>query len=100
MAQSDSVLVLGAAGQIGTDLVMRLRNDLGNDRVIASDVKHISGELRESGPFAVADVLDFNAIARIIDQNKVTEVYLLAALLSATAEQNPDRKSTRLNSSH
>ena len=89
MSQRDSILVLGAAGQIGTDLVMRLRSDLGSDRVIASDVKHVGGELRESGPFVLADVLDFNAVARIIDQHQVKEVYLLAALLSATAEQNP-----------
>ena len=89
MSQRDSILVLGAAGQIGTDLVMRLRNDVGNDRVIASDVKHVGGELRDSGPFVLADVLDFNAVARIIDQHQVKEVYLLAALLSATAEQNP-----------
>lgn len=89
MSQRDSILVLGAAGQIGTDLVMRLRNDLGSDRVIASDVKQIGGELRESGPFVIADVLDFNTIARIIDQHQVKEVYLLAALLSATAEQKP-----------
>jgi nucleoside-diphosphate-sugar epimerase len=89
MTQSDTVLVLGAAGQIGTDLVMRLRNDLGTDKVIASDVKAGKGELHDSGPFVTADVLDFNAVARIIDQNKVKEVYLLAALLSATAEQNP-----------
>ncbi|MFM7079165.1 MAG: NAD-dependent epimerase/dehydratase family protein, partial [Bacteroidota bacterium] len=89
MSQRDSVLVLGAAGQIGTDLVIRLRNDIGSDRVIASDVKQIGGELRESGPFVIADVLDFNTIARIIDQHQVKEVYLLAALLSATAEQKP-----------
>jgi nucleoside-diphosphate-sugar epimerase len=76
MSQRDSVLVLGAAGQIGTDLVMRLRKDIGSDRVIASDVKQIGGELRESGPFVVADVLDFNTIARIIDQHQVKEVYL------------------------
>ncbi|MFZ9943702.1 MAG: NAD-dependent epimerase/dehydratase family protein [Bacteroidia bacterium] len=89
MSQRDSILVLGAAGQIGTDLVMRLRHDHGHNRVIASDVKYVGGELRESGPFVLADVLDFNTIARIIDQHQVKEVYLLAALLSATAEQNP-----------
>jgi len=89
MTQNETVLVLGAAGQIGTDLVMRLRADRGAGNVIASDVKNIQGELRESGPFIAADVLDFNAVAKIIDQQKVKEVYLLAALLSATAEQNP-----------
>jgi len=89
MTAKDTVLVLGAAGQIGTDLVMRLRKDLGGDRVIATDVKSIKGEVRDSGPFLTVDVLDFNAIAKIIEQYQVKEVYLLAALLSATAEQNP-----------
>ena len=89
MTQKDTVLVLGAAGQIGTDLVQRLRNDLGGDRVIATDVKSSKGELRDSGPFLTVDVLDFNAVAKIIEQYNVKQVYLLAALLSATAEQNP-----------
>jgi nucleoside-diphosphate-sugar epimerase len=89
MTQKDNVLVLGAGGQIGTDLVTRLRADRGASHVIASDVKESAGELGEAGPYVKADVLDFNAIARIIDQNQVTEVYLLAALLSATSEQNP-----------
>ena len=87
MTQKDTVLVLGAAGQIGTDLVQRLRNDLGGDRVIATDVKSSKGELRDSGPFLTVDVLDFNAVAKIIEQYNVKQVYLLAALLSATAEQ-------------
>lgn len=89
MNNTDSVLVLGAAGQIGTDLVMRLRGERGSDKVIATDVKTIGGELSESGPFHIVDVLDYNAIARIIDQYNIKEVYLLAALLSATAEQKP-----------
>ncbi len=89
MSKDGTVLVLGAGGQIGTELVMRLRDNMGSDKVIASDVKPAKGDLRDSGPFAIADVLDFNAIARLISQNKVTEIYLLAALLSATAEQNP-----------
>ena len=89
MNETDTVLVLGAGGQIGTDLVMRMRSELGSEHVIASDVKEIGGEVRDSGPFIKADVLDFNSIARIIDQHKVNQVYLLAALLSATAEQHP-----------
>lgn len=89
MSNKDSVLVLGAAGQIGTDLVMRLRSERRHDKVIATDVKTIGGELSESGPFHIVDVLDYNAIARIIEMYSVKEVYLLAALLSATAEQKP-----------
>lgn len=89
MATNETVLVLGAGGQIGTDLVARLRSDLGDSRVIASDVREAKGELAESGPYVQIDVLDFNTIAKVIEQQKVTQVYLLAALLSATAEQNP-----------
>jgi nucleoside-diphosphate-sugar epimerase len=89
MTKRESVMVLGAAGQIGTDLVMRLRSEMDPSQVIATDVKELKGELRDSGPGFVVDVLDFNAVAKLMKQNNVTEVYLLAALLSATAEQNP-----------
>jgi nucleoside-diphosphate-sugar epimerase len=87
MAPGDTVLVLGSAGQIGTDLVTTLRNQLGGSSVIASDVKDQQGYLKESGPFYVLDVLDAKSIAEVIRIHNVKEVYLLAALLSATAEQ-------------
>jgi nucleoside-diphosphate-sugar epimerase len=86
--KSDTILVLGAGGQIGTDLVSRLRSERGVSAVVATDVKDKGGELA-AGPYYQVDVLDFNAIARLIDQHQVKQVYLLAALLSATAEQNP-----------
>jgi len=90
MNSRENILVIGAAGQIGTDLVLRLRNELSADQVIATDVKDIpASELRDSGPFKILDVLDFNAVANIVESNNITQVYLLAALLSATAEQNP-----------
>lgn len=87
MATGDTTLVLGAAGQIGTDLVTTLRTAHGADRVIATDVKEQPGVLSEGGPFYQLDVLDAQAVADLIRTNKVKEVYLLAALLSATAEQ-------------
>lgn len=87
MSKGDTILVLGAAGQIGTDLVSTLREIHGGDSVIATDVKEQAGYLSESGPFYKLDVLDEQAVADIIRTNKVKEVYLLAALLSATAEQ-------------
>jgi len=87
MSKGDTILVLGAAGQIGTDLVTTLRETHGGSRVIATDVKDQAGYLSESGPFYTLDVLDAQAVADIIRSNKVKEVYLLAALLSATAEQ-------------
>ena len=87
MNTGDTVLVIGSAGQIGTDLVAQLRENLGGSRVVASDVKDQQGYLRESGPFYVMDVLDIKSVADVIRIHKVKEVYLLAALLSATAEQ-------------
>lgn len=87
MATGDTILVLGAAGQIGTDLVTTLRAIHGGNKVIATDVKEQPGILSEGGPFYQLDVLDAQAVADIIRTNKVKEVYLLAALLSATAEQ-------------
>ncbi len=87
MSNGDTILVLGAAGQIGTDLVATLRDIHGGGRVIATDVKEQEGFLAESGPFIKLDVLDAQAVADVIRTHKVKEVYLLAALLSATAEQ-------------
>lgn len=84
---AENILVLGAAGQIGTDLVETLRKQYGNDAVIAGDVKELTGPLKESGPCAVIDVLDAAAVSEAIRGNNVRQVYLLAALLSATAEQ-------------
>ncbi len=82
-----TILVLGSAGQIGTDLVYSLREQFGGAKVIASDVKEQSGFLAEGGPFYKLDVLDATAVADIIFKNNVTQVYHLAALLSAVAEQ-------------
>jgi nucleoside-diphosphate-sugar epimerase len=87
MTNNDNILILGSGGQIGTDLVYKLRTDLGGDRVIAADLKDQEGYLKESGPFYTLDVLDAQSVADIIRAHKVKRVYLLAALLSATAEQ-------------
>jgi nucleoside-diphosphate-sugar epimerase len=83
---SETILIIGSSGQIGLELADALRKIYGDDRVIASDVKKSPGE---KGPYVHLDALDFNAIARTIDQYNVKQVYLLAALLSATAEQKP-----------
>lgn len=87
MANGETILVMGAAGQIGTDLVAELRRQHGGSRVIATDVKDQPGVLSETGPFFQLDVLDARAVSDLIRTHKVREVYLLAALLSATAEQ-------------
>ncbi len=89
MTKKDTVLVLGAAGQIGTDLVLRLRELLGGSQVIATDVRDQGGIVSEGGPFQPIDVMDGKAMNDVINKYGVTHVYHLAALLSATAEKNP-----------
>lgn len=81
------ILVIGASGQIGTELVMELRQRHGNSLVVASDVKTASDEIKESGPFELLDIMDRDRLYQIVVQYDIGEVYLLAALLSATAEQ-------------
>jgi nucleoside-diphosphate-sugar epimerase len=87
MNTKNTVLVIGSAGQIGTDLVTTLRENLGGSNVIASDVKDQQGYLKDSGPFHVLDVLDAKSVFEIIKSHQVSEIYILAALLSATAEE-------------
>jgi nucleoside-diphosphate-sugar epimerase len=82
----DKILVIGSNGQIGTELVEELRNRLGTDNVIASDIK--PGAEEQNGPFEVLDVLDQQKLNDIVSKHGVTQVYLLAALLSATAEKH------------
>lgn len=84
------ILVIGACGQIGTELVIELRKRFGNEQVIAADVKEFDNAQFLGGPYQKMDVLDREGVRNYIISNKITEVYLLAALLSATAEKNPD----------
>ena len=85
----DIILVIGASGQIGTELVSTLRRTYGNANVIASDIRSIKSDNNlQSGPFEVLDIMDKELLFEIVKKYQVTQVYLLAALLSATAEQN------------
>lgn len=84
-----TILIIGACGQIGTELTKKLRELYGKDNVIASDVRKGDPEFVASGPFEVVNALDFNQVEEVIEKYKVEEVYLMAALLSATAEKNP-----------
>ena len=89
MANQERILVVGAAGQIGTELVLELRSRFGNDAVVAADIKTPNYDVMEGGPFEFLDILDKNALLKIVRKHNVKQVYQLAALLSATAEQNP-----------
>lgn len=88
MKNKDTILLIGASGQIGTDLTMSLRTIYGASHVVASDIKSASREVMESGPFEQLDIMDPVRLNEIVLKYKVTQVYLLAALLSATAEKN------------
>ena len=84
------ILVLGACGQIGTELVLALRQKNGEESVIAADLKNDCPPIINNGPYIQLDALDKQQVRSYIIENNVKEVYLLAALLSATAEKNPD----------
>ncbi len=87
MPVGEKILVIGSSGQIGTELVQNLRDIYGIDSVIASDMK-VTDQAKE-GPFEVIDVMNAQGLLEIVKRHKITQVYLLAALLSATAEKMP-----------
>lgn len=81
------VLVIGASGQIGTELVEKLREAHGASNVVAADIKTAAYEVVNGGPFEQLDVLDTQKLYSIIHKYHIDEVYLLAALLSAKSEE-------------
>ncbi|WP_299047065.1 NAD-dependent epimerase/dehydratase family protein [uncultured Polaribacter sp.] len=87
----DVLLILGASGQIGNELTQSLRKIYGNESVIASDIREGNEDMMNSGPFELINATDKNQILQIVQKYKVTQVYLLAAMLSATAEQHPQK---------
>lgn len=82
------ILIIGAAGQIGSDLTQELRRRHGNNKVIASDLKDHNESLK-NGPFEILDVLDVVRLTQIVQKHEITEIYHLAAILSATGEKIP-----------
>ena len=86
-----NVLVIGSTGQIGSELTMKLRNEISGSMVVAGYVKGAEpkGILLDSGPAEVADVTDASRLAEIVDKYKIDTIYNLAALLSAVAEAKP-----------
>lgn len=82
-------LIIGACGQIGTELVLELRKKWGNDQVTAADVKEECPSVLANGPYVQLDILNRSAVRELIIDQQIEHVYLLAALLSATAEKNP-----------
>lgn len=83
------ILIIGASGQIGTELSVRLRSVYGNYKVIASDIIVGDEAMMKEGYFEILDAMDYEAVEDIIMRNEITDVYLMAAMLSATAEKFP-----------
>ncbi|MFN6379403.1 MAG: NAD-dependent epimerase/dehydratase family protein [Flavobacteriales bacterium] len=86
-----NILIVGATGQIGTELTLALRAKHGNNAVIASDIKMSEDPIFKDGPFEVFSVLDRPRMEAVIDQYNIKVVYQLAALLSATSEKYPEK---------
>lgn len=85
----DKILVIGSSGQIGVELTLALRKIYGNNNVIASDLREENPLLKGTGPYVSLDVMNKEMLhVQVIRQN-ITQIYLLAAILSATGEKNP-----------
>lgn len=83
------ILIIGACGQIGTELTAYLREKFGRHKVIASDIREGDAALMESGPFEILDAMNYDAVEEVVIRHEITDVYLMAAMLSATAEKFP-----------
>ena len=84
--QKERILMLGANGQIGTVLADALRTKFGGAAVVTSDLRN---PVIESGPHEILNVLDLEKLNQLIDKHQITQIYHLAAILSATGEKDP-----------
>lgn len=88
--KQEKILIIGACGQIGVELTLALRQQYSNNQVIASDIRETVHPLLDgSGPYYTIDATDINAVAALVKKESITQIYLLAALLSATGEKVP-----------
>lgn len=85
------ILIIGACGQIGTELTVALRSRFGADKVVASDIKEGNETMMAQGHFELLDATDYEAVEDVIFRYKIDTVYLMAAMLSAIAERFPDK---------
>ncbi len=85
----EKILVIGCAGQIGSELTLELRKMYGDANVVATDIKPAQKEITEGGPFEILDVLDTHRLFGTVSRNKITQIYHLAAILSGNAEKKP-----------
>ncbi len=85
----EKILVIGASGQIGVELTLALRKIYGNNNVIASDLREQNPLLEGTGPYVALDVMNKEMLHVQVIRQGITQIYLLAAILSATGEKNP-----------
>ncbi len=85
----DKILVIGAAGQIGSELTLALRKQYGDENVYATDIKQAPQDVVSGGPFQILDVMDDKKLIHFIIGNKINQIYHLAAVLSGNAEKLP-----------
>jgi nucleoside-diphosphate-sugar epimerase len=85
----EKILVIGASGQIGVELTLALRKIYGNANVIASDLREQNPLLEGTGPYVTMDVMNKQLLHGQVSRQGITQIYLLAAILSATGEKNP-----------
>jgi nucleoside-diphosphate-sugar epimerase len=85
----ENILIIGASGQIGTELTIALRKIYGNENVFATDIKQAPKDIVETGPFQILDVLNDKALIHFVIRHKITQIYHLAAVLSGNAEKLP-----------
>jgi len=84
-----TILILGACGQIGTELTLALRQKYGNESVVASDIRRSDLAELQDGPFEILDASDADALRAVCEQYKIHTIYHLVAMLSATGEKFP-----------
>jgi len=85
----DNILIIGAAGQIGSELTVALRNIYPAEHVFATDIKQPPQDIVEGGPFQLLDVMDDKRLIHFVIRHKITQIYHLAAVLSGNAERIP-----------
>lgn len=85
----EKILVIGASGQIGVELTLALRAKYGIDNVYATDIKEAHPLIAGAGHYERLDVMNKEALEQSLQQNNFTQIYLMAAILSATGEKNP-----------